>query len=50
LFYFTEVDGRIYSVATNAPKDNSQRIEQESEKAINSLQRKSNGAQQAELK
>jgi len=50
LFYFTEVDGRIYSVATNAPKDNSQRIEQESEKAINSLQRKSNSVQQAELK
>ncbi len=50
LFYFTEVDGRIYSVATNAPKDNSQRIEQESEKAINSLQRKSNSTQQAELK
>ena len=50
LFYFTEVDGRIYSVATNAPKDNSQRLEQESEKAINSLQRKSNSTQQAELK
>ena len=50
LFYFTEVDGRIYSVATNAPKDNTARIEQESEKAINSLQRKSNAVQQAELK
>lgn len=50
LFYFTEVDGRIYSVATNAPKDSSQRIELESEKAINSLQRKSNSTQQAELK
>ncbi len=50
LFYFTEVDGRIYSLATNAPKDNSQRIEQESEKAINSLRRKSNVVQQAELK
>jgi hypothetical protein len=50
LFYFTEVDGRIYSVAANAPKDNTQRIEQESEKAINSLQRKTNTVQQAELK
>ena len=50
LFYFTEVDGRIYSVSTNAPKDNARRIEQESEKAINSLQRKSNSVQQAELK
>lgn len=50
LFYFTEVDGRIYSVAANAPKDNAPRIEQESEKAINSLQRKPAGVQQAELK
>jgi hypothetical protein len=50
LFYFTEVDGRIYSVAANAPKDNLQRIEQESEKAITSLRRKPNPVQQAELK
>ena len=51
MFYFTEVDGRIYSVSTNAPSDNTQRIEQETEKAINSLRRKSNNAvQQAELK
>ncbi len=50
LFYFTEVDGRIYSVAASAPKDNSARIEQESEKAVNSLQRKINSVQQAELK
>lgn len=50
LFYFTEADGRIYSVSTNAPKDNMQRIEQESEKAINSLRRKTNSVQQAELK
>ena len=50
LFYFTEVDGRIYSVAANAPKDNAQRIEQESEKVINSLQRKPANVQQAELK
>lgn len=50
LFYFTEVDGRIYSVAANAPKDNAPRIEQETEKAINSLRRRSNAAQQAEVK
>jgi len=50
LFYFTEADGRIYSVATNAPNDDTKRIEEESEKAIISLQRKSNGSQQAELK
>ena len=50
LFYFTEADGRIYSVLTNAPDDNSKRIAEEAEKAINSLQRKSNPVQQAELK
>jgi len=50
LFYFTEVDGRIYSVATNAPSDNSQRIEQESEKVVMSLQRRNGAVQQAELK
>jgi hypothetical protein len=50
LFYFTEVGGSIYSVATNAPVDNSRRIEEESEKVINSLQHKTNPVQQAELK
>ncbi len=50
LFYFTEADGRIYSVATNAPNDNSRRLEEESEKAIISLQRRRQTTQQAELK
>ena len=50
MFYFTEVDGRIYSVATNAPDDASERIAQESEKVINSLQRVSRPVQQAELR
>lgn len=49
LFYFTEVDGKIYSVSASAPTDNSKRIEQESEKVINSLQRKS-PTQQAAIK
>lgn len=49
-FYFTEADGKIYSVLTNAPDDNSKRIEEEAEKAINSLQRRANPVQQAELK
>ncbi len=49
LFYFTEVDGKIYSVSTSAPNDDSKRIEQESEKVINSLQRKS-PTQQAAIK
>lgn len=36
-FYFTEVDGRIYSVATNSPVQESDRLAEESEKVINSL-------------
>ncbi|MCY7376852.1 MAG: hypothetical protein LH472_12905 [Pyrinomonadaceae bacterium] len=50
LFYFTEADGRIYSVATNAPNDNSRRLEEESEKAIISLRHRTQPTQQAELK
>jgi hypothetical protein len=50
LFYFTEADGSIYSVATNAPNDNSRKLEEESEKAIVSLQRRIKSTQQAELK
>lgn len=50
LFYFMETDGRVYSVLTNAPDDNSKRIAEEAEKVINSLHRKSNQVQQAELK
>ena len=36
--YFTEVAGRIYSVATNTGVDSAERIAEESEKVINSLQ------------
>lgn len=51
IFYFTESEGRIYSLATNAPDDSSERIAQESEKVINSLQRRSTRpVQQAELR
>src|SRR5205814_7663819 len=32
MFYFTEVDGRIYSVATNAAAEQSDRLAEESEK------------------
>jgi hypothetical protein len=49
VFYFAEADGRIYSVATNAPSDSSERIAEESEKVINSLVR-NRQPQQAELK
>jgi hypothetical protein len=37
MFYFTEVDGRIYSVATNSPVQEGERLAEESEKVINSL-------------
>jgi hypothetical protein len=37
MFYFTEADGRIYSVATNAAADAADRIAAESEKVIFSL-------------
>jgi hypothetical protein len=38
VFYFTEVDGRIYSVATSSNPDNADRLSGETEKVINSLQ------------
>jgi hypothetical protein len=41
LFYFTEVDGRIYSVTTTSSPDAAERLSDETEKVINSLQ---NGA------
>ncbi len=37
MFYFTEVDGKIYNVATNSPAQESERLAEESEKVINSL-------------
>jgi hypothetical protein len=37
MFYFTEVDGQVYSVATNSPIQESERVAEESEKVINSL-------------
>lgn len=37
MFYFTEVDGKIYSVATNSPVQEAERLAEESEKVINSL-------------
>lgn len=48
LFYFTEVEGKIYTVATTAPSESSEKIAQESEKVINSLQ-KSGRTTQAKL-
>lgn len=40
MYYFTEVEGKIYSVATKSPDKGSERLEEESEKVLNSLQRR----------
>ena len=50
MFYFTEVDGRIYSVTTNSPVDQSERLAEESEKVINSLKSKVRPTQRASVK
>lgn len=47
MFYFTEVAGRIYSVATNTGVDSAERIAEESEKVIGSLQPRTRPVQQA---
>lgn len=47
MFYFTEVEGRIYSVATNAATEDAERLAEESEKVINSLQNRTRTVQQA---
>jgi hypothetical protein len=50
MFYFTEVDGRIYSVSTNSNSDSAERIAEESEKVIHSLQNRMRPLQRAALK
>lgn len=47
LFYFTEADGRVYSVAVAAPVGGSPRVEQESESVVASLQRRKPPVQEA---
>jgi len=47
MFYFTEVDGRIYSVATNSQAEAAERVADESEKVIFSLQNGVRPVQQA---
>ncbi|HEX6279665.1 MAG TPA: hypothetical protein VFZ49_06555 [Pyrinomonadaceae bacterium] len=49
MFYFTEVDGRIYSLSTNTNVDSADRIAEESEKVLNSLQPKG-GVQRAAVR
>ena len=50
MFYFTEVDGKIYSVATNSPLNEAERLAEESEKVINSLKSRVRPGQRASLK
>ncbi len=50
MFYFTEVDGRIYNVATNSPVEESERLAAESEKVISSIQSRIRPPQRASLK
>lgn len=50
MFYFTEVDGRIYNVATNSPVEQAERLAEESEKVLDSLQNRVRGTQRAATK
>lgn len=47
MFYFTESNGRIYSVATNTSADAAERIAEETENVIRSLQGQPRNVQQA---
>lgn len=47
MFYFTEVEGRIYSVSTNSPVREADRLADESEKVINSLKSRVRPVQRA---
>lgn len=49
MFYFTEVEGKIYSVATNSPATQSERLAEESEKVINSLKSRVKPIQRASI-
>lgn len=50
MFYFAEADGRIYSVATNAAAESAEKLAEESEKVITSLQNRPRPVQQASIK
>jgi hypothetical protein len=50
MFYFTEVDGRIYSVTTTSGANEAERLAEESEKVINSLQNRPRPTQRAAVK
>lgn len=44
LFYFTEVDGRIYSLSTNVPNELTEKVAADSEKVITAMIRNSTGS------
>jgi hypothetical protein len=50
MFYFTEVDGRIYSVTTTSGANDAEHLAEESEKVINSLQARPHPTQRAAVK
>jgi hypothetical protein len=50
LFYFTEAGGRIYSVAANSGTDAAERLAEESEKVIESIQSRPRAPQQAAVR
>lgn len=47
LFYFTEVDGRIYSLSTNSANDFTEKVAADSEKVLSAMHRNSQPTQQA---
>lgn len=49
MYYFTEVDGRIYSVATNSTVDQHERLSAESEKVLDSLPNRVRAAERASV-
>lgn len=49
MFYFTEVDGRIYNVATNSSADQADRLAEESEKVLSSIQNRVRATQRASV-
>lgn len=49
VFYFAEVEGRIYSVSTNAPNESSEKVAEQSERVLNMMVRSRQNPQQAGL-
>ena len=44
IFYFTESNGRIYSLATNSPVESAEKLAKDSERILNSFRRKTQSA------